>query len=94
MSVCFLRVQKLRALVELVGPMGVDIIDADLLSYVNSHMRDIRVFLATNSEVSRHHTKKCDVCVSGDSPYIVIFREVSVVVPRRSLACDILYCLS
>lgn len=73
--------------------MGVDIIDADLLSYVNSHMRDIRVFLATNSEVSRHHIEY-DVCVSGDWPYIVIFREVSVIVPRRSFACDILYCLS
>lgn len=45
--------------------MGVEIIDADLLSYINSHVRDIRVFLATNDEVSRHYFMECDAVCRG-----------------------------
>jgi hypothetical protein len=43
----------MHALVDLVGPVGVEIIDGELLAYIREHMREVKAVLDANAAVRR-----------------------------------------
>jgi hypothetical protein len=44
-------VWQLHALVELVGPVGIEIIDVDILAYIRDRLREIKAFIDANRAV-------------------------------------------
>jgi hypothetical protein len=48
---CVGCVRQMHALVDLVGPVGVEIIDGELLAYIREHMREVKAVLDANAAV-------------------------------------------
>ena len=49
---------QLHALVDLMGPIGIEIIDADILAYIKEHLGDIKSILESNAQVRQSYSEK------------------------------------